>query len=285
MGHHRARDGDQPDDLAVEQVRSTLRDAADAYRPDRAAMADRVAAARAGTPPAGARRTRARGPAAAALAVAFVLIAGISVARLSSGPDRAVTADRPPASVPAVAGAGSPSAPAPAGPAPAGSVPAGPDRATPAGPASSRTPSGTPRDGPPPTATRTTRAAPDGFLTAAGAVDRNSGPTWSQDNVTITVRRPVVELTVTVTVALTPGVTEHGRYTTAPNADVTTTVTRTTTSLIYSYVLNDGRTLVPGDYLFAAQFTHEPGRDGADAYTVVARTADGGAQLSGAVTR
>ena len=57
--------------------------------------------------------------------------------------------------------------------------------------------------------------------------------------------------------------------------------TRTATSLVYSYVLNDGRKLIPGDYLFAAQFAHKAGRTNTDSYTVVARTADTGAQLSG----
>jgi hypothetical protein len=46
-----------------------------------------------------------------------------------------------------------------------------------------------------------------------------------------------------------------------------------------------GRTLAAGDYLFAAQFVHKPGRDNADSYTVVARTADDGAELSGRFIR
>ena len=115
MGHHRARDGDEPDDLTVEQVRSTLRDAADGYRPDRTAMVNRVASGRAATLPPAGRRTLFRMPIAAALAVAFILVAGISAARVSWSPETTVAASRPRVSVPAVAGTGSSSAAGPDG--------------------------------------------------------------------------------------------------------------------------------------------------------------------------
>ncbi len=276
MGHHRTGDGDEPDDLTVEQVRATLRDAADSYRPDRTAMINRVAVGRAAAMPDGARRTLFRmNPIAAGLAVAGILVASISAARLTSGPDPIVAADRPPVSAPAAAGTGSSAAQVP----PGGTSPAGTTETT--GTPSSRAPSGPPRNGPSATATLETGATPNGFLTSGGALDRNSSAIWSQNNVTITSAKPIVELTVTVTVALTPGVVEHGRYTNAPNADVTMTTTRTATSLVYSYVLNDGKKLIPGDYLFAAQFVHKAGRTNTDSYTVVARTADTGAQLSG----
>lgn len=287
MGQHRPGDGGEPDDLTVEQVRATLRDAADTYRPDRTAMINRVAVGRASTLPEGAaRRTLRMNPIAAAFAVAAILVASISAARLSGGPDATVAAEPPPVSAPAVAGETSPVATAPAGTTPpgtAGTIGAtGTARPTEApGAPRSRQPSGPPRNGPSATATRETPAAPNGFLTSVGALDPNSGATWSQDNVRIISARPIVELTVTVTVALTPGLAFHGRYTDAPNGDMTLTVTPTPTSLVYSYVLNDGRKLAPGAYLFASQFRHHAGRDGTDSYTVVARAADGSAELSG----
>jgi hypothetical protein len=189
-----------------------------------------------------------------------------------------VAAGRAPVSVPAVAGTGSSSAAtAPDGTAGTGSSGGTHTTTTP----QSRAPSGPPRNGPSATATLETEATPNGYLTSGGALDRNSGPTWSQNNVTITSTKPIVELTVTVTVVLTPGVAQHGSYTTAPNNDIATTVTRTATSLVYSFRLADGRRLVPGDYLFAAQFAHKPGRDNTDSYTVAARTAEDVAQLSG----
>ncbi len=217
---------------------------------------------------------------AAALALASAALAGISAARMSWGPDRTVAAARPPVSVPALAGTGSSSASAST---PDGTTSSGTTHTTTT--PQSRAPSGPVRNGPSATATLETEATPNGYLTSGGALDRNSGPTWSQDNVTITSAKPIVELTVTVTVVLTPGVTAHGSFTTAPNDDIATTVTRTATSLVYSFRLADGKKLVPGDYLFAAQFAHKPGRDNTDSYTVAARTAEDTAELSGDFVR
>lgn len=283
MGHHRARDGDEPDDLTVEQVRSTLRDAADGYRPDRTAMVNRVASGRAATLPPVGRRTLFRMPIAAALAVAFILVAGISAARVSWSPDTTVAADRPPVSVPAVPGTGSSAATGPDGTTPpAGTGTAGTTGATsPTTAPRSRATSGHPRNGPSATATLGTQTTPNGFVTSGGALDSHSTPTWSQNNVTISSRKPIVELIVVVTVARTPGVTYHGDYTDAPNLDIVRSKTSTDTSLTYTFRLADGKTLAAGDYLFAAQFAHKPGRDNTDSYTVVVRTADAAAELTG----
>ena len=287
MGHHRARDGDEPQDLSVEEVRSTLRDAADAYRPDRTAMVNRVASGRAASMPAGgARRTLFRmNPIAAALAVAFILVASISAARLTSGPDRTVAADRPAVSVPAVAGTGTSAATGTGSSAPSSPAGAVPPGTTGAAPSSSNPPAGPTRNGPSATATLNPQTTPNGFLTSGGALDPNSSPMWSQNNVTLTNSKPIVQLTVTITVALTPGVTEHGRFTTAPNDDMVMSVTRSPTALVYTYVLKDGKKLVPGDYKFAAQFAHKPGRDNTDSYVVAAGTTGAVAELTGAFVR
>jgi hypothetical protein len=141
---------------------------------------------------------------------------------------------------------------------------------------------------PAPTARRTTGAteqstsAPNGFVTAQGGVDPNSVATWSQDTVTITNTKTLAALRVTITVDLTPGAADAGRYTTVPNSDLTMTVTRGASALTYAYVLKQGTNLAPGSYIFAAQFEHRSGRMTVnDSYAVAAGTRTSHAELSG----
>jgi hypothetical protein len=222
-----------PDD----RVRDRLRDGAEAYQPDRAAIASRVAAGRSAIR---SKRDRMR-PAGAALAVAAVVAVSVVVACLADEPDRTPAA-----------------APAPAPSAVAGTT------ATPSATAAAPA--------------RTVRP----FLTADGDIDDNSVATWTQNTVTVRTSRTVVDLAVTISVALTAGVAEAGRYTTVPNTDLTTDVRRGADALVYSYTLKAGRQLRPGTYQFAAQFDHRSGRrPGGDSYAVAARTGTGETSESG----
>jgi hypothetical protein len=187
-------------------------------------------------------------PAGAALAVAVVVGAAVAVAGRNDEPDRIPAAAPPP---PAVAAIPTATPPTTVGSTP-GAVTTAPVRA--------RRP----------------------FLSASGAVADDSVPTWTQNTVRVRVSRPLVDLTVTISVARTAGVAEAGRYTTVPNTDVTTDVRRTPDAVVYSFTLNDGQRLRPGTYEFAAQFDHRSGRGpAADSYAVVARTGSADAAESG----
>jgi hypothetical protein len=232
-----------------EYVRSALKETAQAFEPDRTAMINRVASGRAAAR-ARAERFRRILPMAAAAAVAIIL--SLSVIAVRSGDH-----DGEPVAHPPVLTATSPSAPLPS--------PSTSSRSS----ATSRSPSADPATG-------------STVVTAGGAIDGHSVATWSQHNVTVASTKKIVSLTVTIRIAATPGASEAGRFTTAPNSDVTVTVTHGSRSLIYSYVLKKGRTLIPGSYVFAAQFNHRSGRAaGGDSYAVDARAAGGHAVLAG----
>jgi hypothetical protein len=234
-------DGTGPHDPTDDYVRSALRDAAQAYQPDRAAMAHRVAAGRATT-----RARRRHGyPIAAALAVAVIAVLSVVAVRSAADHGRRTVAG-PPVAAPA--------------------------------PSATTTPPSRP---PAPSRSATTPAG-NGLLTAQGRTDPHSVATWSEQNVTIRNAKTLTALRVTVTVSLTAGTADAGRYTTVPNSDVTVTVTRAATALSYAYVLKPGVRLPPGTYVFAAQFTHRSGRDaGRDGYAVTAAGGGGTAELSG----
>jgi hypothetical protein len=256
--------GDYPDDRRTDYVRSALRDAAQAYEPDRTAMVHRVASGRAA---ARAKARRGIYPVAAALAVAVIVV--LSVVAVRSAGDNGIRPN-PPAAAPLPVA----SPPAAASVSPSGSPSA---RKTTGGASHSAT-AGTPPDGTAPGGTAT-----DGAVTAKGGVGANSVATWSETKVTITSAKPLSALRVTITVALTPGAAAAGKYTTVPNSDVTVTVTKDGSALTYAYVLKQGTALAPGSYLFAAQFDHHSGRSMAkDSYAVTGATKDGGVELSGA---
>lgn len=246
-----------------DRLRFELRQAADAYVPDRAAIARRAATRRA----AAARRDRIR-PAAAALAVVAVAVGGVVTVRLNdpypSAPEAAVPP--PPAA--------SSRAPAPPSGPPVSESSASPSSA--AEPPSAR-PATTPPTRPATTAPGRSPAAPE-LVTVSGTVDKGSVATWTQNTVTIRADEPTwVE--VTVRVERTKDAARAGWFTTVPNSDLTFTAEDTPDALLYTYRLKDGAKLRPGTYVFAAQFSHGSGRaHGGDSFEVDART--GGADAT-----
>lgn len=112
-----------------------------------------------------------------------------------------------------------------------------------------------------------------GGVTAAGAVDGQSGDYWAQEDVTVTTSRPLTSFTVELRVARTAGVTGTGQYTTAPG-NITAGHLVEGDYLVFRWVYEAGQTLAPGTYTFAGQFQHDPGeRDASgDSFTI---TADG----------
>ncbi|MET8153521.1 hypothetical protein ACIBSW_22890 [Actinoplanes sp. NPDC049668] len=247
--------------LDEHDLRFVLREEAERHRPDRGAMLDRIARGRAEREPALKERLFALlRPAAAALAVAVVLVLGIAGVRLADGggPDGAPVA--------------APTPVAPTGPPPSATAP--PRVSTSSG-----------------TATKTKKppaADPgrDGYLSSAGAVDRNSTDGWAQDNVVIENTRPLTALAVTVNVAMTPGLVEAGRFTTVAGNLLTIASSRKGDLLVFRFTLAEGAVLAPGRYTFAAQFSHAPGRRSAAGDTYSAEATAGGrdAQVTGVFT-
>lgn len=248
----------QPDER---DVRAALRDEADRHRPDRAAMLNRIAQGRS----APVRRPADRilvllRPVAAAVAVAVVLILAVAGVRLSSqGPDR----DDRQVAAPTVTPVPTPATTATATPKPA------------------RTPSRGPKTSP----TRTIPPDPgrDGFLDSAGRLDPHSNDGWSQQHVELETTKTLKAVDVTITVALTPGVVETGRFTTVPTNMVTMTSSRAGKNLVYRFTLLPGYTLAPGRYTFAAQFNHAAGKRPmtADSYRAEATGSAGDVSVGG----
>jgi hypothetical protein len=277
MGRHTARDD--------ERLRSSLHDAAEAYQPDRQAISTRVAQGRAADRDKSQRRvTLGLRPAGAALAVVGVLVASGVAVRAAADDDHNLAVAPPPA-VPAPALTGEASSPDPAGTAgsrePVGTT----GSPAPGGSAGSPgTQPGTQPGTPPGTQPATSRPAGGvSWLDVAGGTGKDSVATWSEKNVTLHNTSPIVRLKVTITVPMSAGLAEAGKFTTVPNSDVTMTVARTPEGLIYSYELRDGATLIPGKYTFAAQFAHGSGRPAAkDSYLIQAATKTATAEQTGA---
>jgi hypothetical protein len=247
-------------------LRAALREEADRHHPDRAAMLNRIAQGRS----APVRRPIDRflallRPAAAAVAVAVVLVLAVAGVRLSNrGPEVDDTQVAAPTAAPATP---TPAPTATPKPTAAGTTTVRPPKtSTGTSSAPSRT---TPATGSPDTR--------DGFLESTGMVDPHSNDGWSQGNVVLDTRKTIKDLDLSVTVALTPGVVETGRWTTVPTNMIEMTSTRTDQTLVYRFVLREGFTLAPGSYTFAVQFNHAAGKRSVAADSYVAEADTGGA--------
>jgi hypothetical protein len=231
-----------------DRLRAELRREAAAHTPDRAAMLNRIAAARAHRAP----RLRALRLAVAALAVAAVLGAG-GVARwaLSGDHHSPVAAPEPTSSAPPSSAPPSSSSPSSAPPssAPPSSVPAGAVR-------------GHPGD----------TKVEKGSLWSDGSVDPASTAAAARSVVTLKASAALTRLDLTIRVAQTPGLTSTGA---TAAGDFTTTVTHTPGAVLYRFVLRPGVRLTSGTYTFAARYSHAAGgRDaGGDTYEAFAADA------------
>ncbi|MGY0023095.1 hypothetical protein [Streptomyces sp. cg35] len=267
-----------------DDLRRRLREAAGTHRPDRERMLARVERGMSDPHPAVPER---RGP-----AVGWVRIAGITagvagalaVGGLAVG--AALRGDEGPtqtvAVTPTPAPARTPTADATSrGPRPSGSASA-PDGQPASSPASRHTgsaPTRSPADRgkatapSAPTATATT----DGPLWSDGSVDPGSNDFWAQSDVTFKTKEQLASLTVELRVAQTGRVADTGNWRSLPAEDFTVSVAERDGFLVYRWVLRSGRTVPPGQHVFAGQFDHaEGGRDaGRDTYSVSGRTSDG----------
>ncbi len=269
MGRHTARDDDR--------IRSSLRDAAEAYQPDRQAISTRVAQGRAADRETKSLRRSMLGlrPAGAALAVVGVLVASGVAVRAGVIDEKNLADSPPPAVVPAPVASGSVTSPDPAG-TPGTRKPAGTTGSTGATP-----PAGTPGStGTQPPASSPVNGA--SWLEVGGGTGKDSVATWSEKKVTLRNTTALVALKVVITIPMSAGLAEAGKYTTVPNADLTVTVAPTPEGLTYSFELRDGAKLIPGDYTFAAQFNHRSGRETAqDSFSLQAASVSATADRTG----
>ncbi|MGD1218214.1 MULTISPECIES: hypothetical protein [Streptomyces] len=112
----------------------------------------------------------------------------------------------------------------------------------------------------------------DGPLRSDGSVDPHSNDFWAQSSVTVRTNRQLTALTVRLRIRQTGGVNETGAWRSLPEDDFTTTVRERDGFLVYTWVLKPGRTVWPGEWVFAGQYDHERGgRDAKDdRYTATA---------------
>ncbi|MFF3611274.1 hypothetical protein [Streptomyces sp. NPDC002580] len=260
---------------AHDEPRARLREAAGAHEPDRARILARVERGMAGT--------RAGRPARGAPSLGWVRVVGATAAVagiltvVGYAAASAVRDDGPARRTVAVSPNPDPSrdptgrAPASPGPGRRSGTPAERDRPEPS------------RPGTPPGATATAVAgapsgnAADGPLRSEGSVDPHSNAFWAQSDVTLRTGERLTALTVELRVRQTGGVSGTGSWGSLPEGDFTTTVTERDGFLVYTWVLRAGRTVWPGEWVFAGQYDHDRGgRDaGDDGYTVTATTTDG----------
>ena len=261
-----------------EEVRSRLHEAAGAHEPDRERMLARVERGMAG--PAGSDHRATRPPvvgwmrvAGATAAVAGVLAVGgyavASAVKEEAAPQQQEVATSPTPTPSLEATSRAPAPPAPVEPTPSRS----PERRA---------------SGPPPsTATeRPPAATEDGPLWSDGSVDPHSNDFWAQSNITLRTRGQLTALTVRLKVAQTGGVSNTGAWRSLPENDFTLTVAERDGFLVYTWTLQEGRTVPAGEWVFAGQFDHDRGgRDaGKDAYAVTATAASHRLSVGGGFT-
>ncbi|MYS25389.1 hypothetical protein GTW38_00265, partial [Streptomyces sp. SID7804] len=112
----------------------------------------------------------------------------------------------------------------------------------------------------------------DGPLWSDGSVDPHSNEFWAQSNVTLRTRTELTALTVRLRIEQTGGVSSTGAWRSLPEDDFALTVAERDGFLVYTWTLKEGRTVAPGEWVFAGQYNHERGgRDaGGDTYTATA---------------
>ncbi len=124
--------------------------------------------------------------------------------------------------------------------------------------------------------------AEQGFLWSDGSIDGHSSADWSQSNITLKNRETMTALDLKIRVALTPGVSSTGEWSTIGADILTMNVTKQKDALVYEFTLKPGATVAAGSYTFAAQYNHSGNRDaGQDSYEATATAHGSDVQVSG----
>lgn len=253
-----------------EDIDRRLREAAEAYQPDRARMLARVERGVAGPVVRHRARPFARSGtrvALAGLAAGGILTTGgLAVAAIVATPSPTPTVTTPATLPPAVSSPPPKSArPSPVAPPPATT------------PGSARpTPSAT---SPSPTADE----SQNGPLRSVGSLDAKSTVYWTQSNLLLKTTQPLTALTVEIRVVQTGGAKSTGTWQTLPGDDFTVTVQEAGGALVYRWVLKPGMTVPAGNHEFAAQFNNGAGvrKATGDGYRVDAQSSGGSASVRG----
>ncbi|WP_369257508.1 hypothetical protein [Streptomyces sp. R35] len=263
-----------------DELRAGLREAAEAYEPDRARILARVERGMAGADERRPSRRAARPPllgwarvVGATAAVASVLaVGGYAVAS-------AVKDDTPAQQTVAVSPTPDPSPDA------TSRAPVDPDPTHRSGTSEqSGKPSSSPSGSPTPENSTSATAQPpatggteDGPLWSDGSVDPHSNEFWAQSNVTLKNSKQLTSLTVELKIRQTGGVTNAGAWRSLPEDDFTTTVVEKDGFLVYTWVLKPDHTVWGGEWVFAGQYDHDRGgRDAKDdSYSMTATDTDG----------
>ncbi|GAA4797986.1 hypothetical protein [Streptomyces ziwulingensis] len=228
-----------------EELRARLRAAAGAHEPDRARILARVEHGRARRDPG--PRPEVRRPPAGWVRVAGAAVAVAGVVAVGAHAVTPLTGEPAPARR-SVAARSTPSAPAPTG--------------------------------------RTVRpgaTADAGPLRSDAVVDPHSNAYWAQSNLTLSTAEPLSALTVEIRVAQTGGVSATGAWRTLPEDDFAFSAAERNGFVVYRWVLEEGRTVPAGEWVFAAQYDHaRGGRDArADTYTATAAAGLGRPAVAG----
>lgn len=115
------------------------------------------------------------------------------------------------------------------------------------------------------------------LLTASASADyQDKNSTWTELDVTTSIKQPLSALTITITVADCDGLSARGSWDSgAGGAFSTTTTTNADGSITYVFQLKSGHEVDQGSIDFAAQFTHQSQawKASADSYSIVAQAA------------
>lgn len=112
------------------------------------------------------------------------------------------------------------------------------------------------------------------IVTAAGAIGPNSGASWTEEDVNVTLTEPVDSLKLVVQVAQSPGLTATGYFVDYDVSVFDVTVNSSSDGLVYTFELRTGKTLPAGGIKFAAQFQHSnsPHGTSGDTYSLSVTT-------------
>lgn len=266
-----------------DELRARLHEAAEAHEPDRARMLARVERGMSAAAQDGRRGHRATRPAvlgwarivgATAAVAGMLAVGGYAVASAVKGDGPAaqetVAVSPTPAELPdATSRPPESSAPSPSSGGGGGKSESLP---TPSGASGGGSASPAPAaDAPPAASVRT-----DGPLSAAASVDPHSNEFWAQSDITLKTTAQLTALTVQLKVAQTGSVTSTGAWRSLPEDDFTFTLAEQGGFVVYTWVLKEGRTVYPGEWVFAGQYDHaRGGRDAKDDVFAVSGTAGG----------
>lgn len=264
--------------LSDDHLRAALRAEAEAHRPDREAMLDRITTAAMQDTGRGRRRAAVvrRGPRVrmAAVVAAVVTVFGgggvgtWALAGADDSDDAAPATSIAPAVTVTSLPATDPVSIAPSTPAATTTPPA--TRPAPSRTTSAATPAPSLTKGQP----GFTRVS-QGPLWSDGSIDPDSGDTQGASVVTLKTTEELTALEVVIRVARTDGLVSRGGTKQAPGGSVSTVVAEEAGAFVYRFTLSPSDTLAPGTYTFTAKYSHPSGgrNAGGDTYRAVAATA------------